>query len=287
MRDPHAEQGLHDRRPRVLVLTEFYRPAHRAGGPVRTLADLVDRLEDDVAFAVVTGDRDLGDREPLPGVGRGAWRPAGRHRVLRLRPGPRGLVALARVLRSEPHDLVYVNSLFSRRFGIAPLVLRRLRLVPRRPLVLAPRGELNPGALGLRPRRKAAFLRAARALRLYAGVRWQASSPYEAEAIRAGAGRDAEIAIAPNLVVAPPAPAPRPAKRPGRLRGAFLGRIAPMKNLLGALEALDGLEGEMALDVHGPVEDRAYWARCEARIARLPANVAVRACGPVAFGEAS
>jgi glycosyltransferase involved in cell wall biosynthesis len=273
------------RRPRVLVVSQFYLPAFRAGGPVRTLASLVERLGAEIEFAVLTGDRDLGDRAPFAGLPVGVWTDQGGHRVMHVR----GAAGVAAALRREPYDLLYVNSVFSRRFGILPLVLRRAGLLPARPLVLAARGELSSGALGLHRRRKRAFLRAARVLGLLRGVRWQASSAYEAREIRGWFGEDAAVAIAPNLTPAAATwpPAERPPKQPGRLRLAFLSRIAPMKNLLGAIELLDGVEGQVALDVYGPVEDQAYWQRCRAAIARLPTGVEVNVRGPVTFGAAT
>jgi glycosyltransferase involved in cell wall biosynthesis len=285
-----AEDSEQDRRTRVLVLSEFYLPAFRAGGPVRTLVNLIDRLGDEIAFSVVAGDRDLGDQEPFHDFQRGTWTWRGGYRTLYIGLGWRSIAALQQMLRAEPYDVLYVNSLFSRRFAIVPLLLRRLGLVPRRPLVLAPRGELSRGALSLNPRRKRAFLRLARATGLYRGVRWQASSTYEADEIRALFGQGVSVAIAANLtgvIDATTSGDARAPKKRGRLRLAFLSRVAPKKNLLGALELLDGLEGDVSLDVHGPIEDRAYWARCEARIARLPTNVSVRYRGPVPYGSAS
>jgi len=270
---------------RVLVLSEFFLPAFRAGGPVRTLVTLVERLGADIEFSIATGDRDLGDEAPLPGVTTGAWTSSGRHRVIYLG----GLLRLARIMRTERYDVLYVNSLFSRRFGIAPVVLRRLRVVPPRALVVAPRGELSPGALGINARRKHAFLRLARAMAFYREARWHASSPFEAAEIHAWFGKDVDVHIAPNLIAAPVKVDGQPTHRKeiGHLRIAFFSRVAKKKNLLGALELLDGVDGEILFDLLGPIEDTDYWARCQARIAHLPPNITVRHCGTIPFGEAS
>jgi glycosyltransferase involved in cell wall biosynthesis len=268
---------------RVLVLSEFFLPAFRAGGPVRTLANLVERLDSDIEFSIVAGDRDLGDHDPLPGVDTGVWTSRGGHRVIYVR----GLVRLARILRTERYDVLYVNSLFSRRFGIAPVVLRRLRLAPRRPIVLAPRGELSPGALGINVRRKRAFLRLAKAIGFYRSARWQASSPFEAAEIQTWFGQDVDVEIVPSLLTAPTESpnTPTQQKEPGRLRIVFFARVAKIKNLLGALELVDGVNGDIRFDLFGPIEDNDYWARCQLRIADLPPNISVRHRGPIPFGE--
>lgn len=275
---------------RVLILSEYYLPAYRAGGPVRTLSNLVERLGDEFEFRVVTGDRDLGDPRPFDDVEPGRWIARGRAWCWYLRRRPGRPVDLCRVVRSTPHDVLYLNSLFSTGFGVAPLLLRRLGLLGGAPVVLAPRGELSAGALSLKAPKKRVFLVIARALRLHRGVRWQATTALEAAEIRRWFGAGATVAVAGNLAsgAGPDAPATRPdAKRPGRLRLVFYSRIAPKKNLLGALDMLAGVRGDVRLDVHGPIEDRDYWRRCQERIAELPENVVVRAHGPLPFGAAT
>jgi glycosyltransferase involved in cell wall biosynthesis len=192
-------------------------------------------------------------------------------------------------LLSTPHDVLYINSLYSRRFSIEPLVMRRLGMLPPAAVVVAPRGELSVGALGLKSPKKRAFLAAARLMKLYDGVLWQATSTSEVDEIRAHFGAATPVHLAPNLTEAPvvePSPTRSSQKRPGKLRLAFLSRITPMKNLLGGLELLDGLNGEVSLDVYGPVADVGYWRQCQARARTLSDNVRVAYRGHVPFGAA-
>lgn len=267
-------------RPVVLAFADYFLPGYRAGGPVASLAGLAARLGDEFRFHVVTRDRDLGDGAPyaeLPAGGEGA---AGGARVTYLAPGMLSPGALPRIARGAGARVLYLNSLFSPRFSLAPLVLRAAGRLPGLPLVLAPRGELAPGALALNAPRKRAFLAAARAARLHRGVLWQASSDGEAEQVRRWFP-GAEVWVAPNLAPPGAVPLPREPKLPGELRAAFVARVSPMKNLLGALRILAGTGHPTSLDVYGPVEDAAYWERCRAAIRRLPPHVTVVAHGPV------
>ena len=54
--------------PRILTLVGHYPPAYKAGGPLRSVSNLVECLGDDLEFWVLTRDRDLGDAVPLPGI---------------------------------------------------------------------------------------------------------------------------------------------------------------------------------------------------------------------------
>ncbi|HLX37217.1 MAG TPA: glycosyltransferase, partial [Candidatus Binataceae bacterium] len=62
----------------------------------------------------------------------------------------------------------------------------------------------------------------------------------------------------------------------------FLSRIAPVKNLHLAIDALRGLRGEINFRIAGPVDDRAYWERCKKSLATLDANIRTEYLGPIA-----
>ena len=80
-------------------------------------------------------------------------------------------------------------------------------------------------------------------------------------------------------------PGPACAKQPGRLRVAFLSRISKKKNLLGALQILHGVRGNVELDIYGPIEDEPYWRMCRERMETLPANVRATYRGAVAAAD--
>jgi glycosyltransferase involved in cell wall biosynthesis len=273
--------------PTVLVLTGHYLPGFKYGGPVRTLGSVIERLGDEFQFRVVTSDRDLGDREAYPGVPVREWRPVGKGLVYYLPPADQNLSGLRSVMRKTPHDLLYLNSLFSPRYTLLPLLLMRLRAVPACPVLLAPRGELAAGALAVKSPKKRLFLLVALLTGLYRHVVWQASSEHEERDIRRVFGERARIRIAANL----PSPADgeavwpqRPPKQRGRLRAVYLGRVAVNKNLAGALQVLQQvkpIEGEVELDIYGPLEDAAYWRRCQALIDELPPGCRVQHRGVI------
>jgi glycosyltransferase involved in cell wall biosynthesis len=285
-------------RRRVLVLLDYFLPGEKAGGPVRTLSALMHHLGDRLDFWIVTRNHDLGDLNPYA-VATGRWIDcAGAHcRYLgRFDRAPWGV---ARVLRETPHDVLYLNGFFSIPFILTPLLLRRCRLVRGRPVIVAPRGQLDPRALALKAAKKRIYLAAVRRSRLFRGVTWQAANDGEAREIRHRFGADATVHVAPNLRIAPPptsavpshegstraTPFPGASDSTGSLRVVFLSRISPMKNLLGAIEILSGAEASIDFDIYGTREDLAHWRRVEEALATLPANVRARYCGVVAGSE--
>lgn len=279
---------------KILTIIGTYLPGYKAGGPIRSIANLVDRLGDEYKFYILTSDRDLGDEKPYPGVERGGWYPRGKAQVLYLPPQAQGLFGLHRILRTLTYDLIYLNSFFSLT-SIEILLLRRLGLIPPVPVVLAPRGEFSPGALAIKSYKKNAYLALSNLVGLYQGIRWQASSAYEAEDIRKSINRTANVILAapvsvsvdPNPVATSCASAGtyREAKNRGELRIVFLSRISRKKNLDFALNLLGNVKGNIYFDIYGPIEDQAYWQECQILISKLPAQIHVQYCGTVPHQE--
>jgi glycosyltransferase involved in cell wall biosynthesis len=226
-----------------------------------------------VEFAILTRDRDLKDAEPYPGIPRDAWTRRDGVEVRYASPAEQTARGLAAALRSREYDVLYLNSLWSR-LSRRVLLLRWLGRLPRRPVVLAPRGELAAGALRIRPGRKRAFLAAARAAGLLRGIVWQATSPAELSDVSAQSGPGAVVVLAPNASLPLSADAvERPPKMPGELRLVFLSRISEKKNLVGALELLREVRGRVTLDIYGLPDREDYWQRCLRAMEALPAHV--------------
>ncbi|MEP7343728.1 MAG: glycosyltransferase [Gemmatimonadaceae bacterium] len=272
------------KRPVVLFMVGRYIPGFRAGGPVRSAKNLVEALGAEFDFRVVAFDRDLGQSTPYPGLG-GSWTRVGPADVLYV--APRGATrALASLLRAGGYDLLYLNSFFDPRFALLPLILRRLRLVPDAPVVIAPRGQFAVDAMQIRAWRKRVYLTLVRHFLLRGDEHWQATGTPEASAIQSTIHpRATQLRVAENVPpLLPPLP-PRVPKVPGVLRAVFLSRVAPMKNLLGAIQMLRGLRGTVSLDVVGPLEDLHYWAECQTASQAGEARLALRALAPVQPSE--
>ena len=253
-------------RPIILVLTAYYLPGYKAGGPVRTIRNLVAALGDEFDFRIITSDHEVGAREPYPNVDVNAWNAVAGARVFYADSAALRPRRLLETIAAVNPDVIYANSFFSPRFSIAPLMLRRLGLTaPHTPWIVAPRGEFSRGALAIKSLKKRSYMAAARIAGLHSGVMWQASSPHEATDIEReyGVSRDA-IHVAPNLTapVADDLQATASSRDLSRLSVCFLARVCAMKNLAFAIETLAQCRCPVDLHIYGPVEDEAYAARC-------------------------
>lgn len=273
------------RRPRILTLVQHYLPGYKSGGPIRTIANMVEHLGNDLEFLIVTSDRDALDREPYPSVAIDSWNRVGDAKVFYASPRFRSFRGLTGLIRGISHDVLYLNSFFNPVFTVYPLLARAVALIPRKPVVIAPRGEFSRGALSLKRWKKRTFICAASLSRLYDALLWQASSEHEVEDIKRELQRIArDIRVASDL---PPkigfSAEPRYNAKLGdaRLRIAFLSRITPMKNLDFALRAVARAGVPIELGIHGPIRDEAYWHTCLDIMDELPGHIQAHYHGSV------
>jgi glycosyltransferase involved in cell wall biosynthesis len=267
-------------RPVVLVLLGSFWPGHEATGPNQSFRALATALGGEFDFKVIARDRPFGARHALAPSGHWIDQGFAYFRYCEI-TALRRASGLWDAIRSSPHDILMMNGFFDREFTIPALAMRKLRLLPRRPAILSPRGEFSGGALGLKVARKKAYLSIARSTDLLKGVWLHATAESEAAEISARYPWAERIVVAPTVRLLGPLPTPSPARPGERLRLVFLSRIDRMKNLDYALRVIGSSNVPLSFDIFGPISDEGYWAECQALITRLPANTEVRYRGAI------
>jgi glycosyltransferase involved in cell wall biosynthesis len=239
---------------------------------------MVEALAPHFDFYILTLNRDSGSHEVYTSVRTGAWNRVGAAHVY-YTPDFRFSVLRGAIDEVRP-DALYLNGFFSRS-SLRGLVLRRVGGLPSElPIVLATRGDLAPGALGLKATKKRVFTILARAVGLYGGLHWHASSEREKSEMLRQLGsfgvRAEHVQVASDLgVVCPAVYRQRSPKLAGEASFVTVSRVARMKNLPFTLDRLAELRGRVTLDVFGPLEDRELWSECERMIEAMPENVSV------------
>lgn len=273
-------------KPRILLFVRYYLPGYKAGGPMRSIANLAAHLGDEFDLQIVSTDRDLGDEESYTGVTINEWNTAGKAKVLYLSPERRNLDSIVQVIRNSTCDAIYLNSFFDPDFTIKPLLARRLGILPDKPVIVAPRGEFSAGALVLKALKKRGYIAAAKLAGLYSGVTWHASTDHEVQDIHETFGADRnQVRVAVDLPPPTDGVNDRPRRRSRSLCDpfcvCFLSRISPMKNLDFALRVLCRVTVPVQFDIWGPIGEQDYWEECQALVRKLPENVTVRYNGSI------
>jgi glycosyltransferase involved in cell wall biosynthesis len=179
---------------------------------------------------------------------------------------------------SAAADLIHVTGVFSW-VGLAAAAASRRRGVP---VVISPRGSLDPEALSFSPWKKGLYLRLGGSRALEHAAAFHVTSEMERAHV-ANRLPGARTEIVPNGVIVPTQDelagwARGPAAAPTLL---FLGRIHPKKNvipLVRAWAAVAPRHPEAQLVLAGP-DDRGHQAEVERTIASLGVGASVRLAG--------
>lgn len=278
----------------ILIPIQNYLPGYKGGGPVRSIANMVEMLGDEVAFLILASDRDFGETTPYLSLKPNTWQTVGKAQVIYLSSDRMNIWSWAKYFRQTEHDLIYLNSFFAP-YTCRTLLLRRLGLISQCPVILAPRGEFSPGALGLKALKKRVYIWIALRIGLYRDLTWHVTSNLEksnlqsalTNSIKNNLGR---IVLAPNL--ASPSSLMETLhfaaiKQPQTIRIVFLSRLARMKNLDFVLTILQNIRCAAILDIYGPKEDKQYWQECEQIIRSLPPHIQVTYHGAIDSDQVS
>lgn len=277
--------------PNVTIFSRSYPPAYLRGGPARSVHALVELLSAMIRFSVITSATDDPATGPMRSVEVAQWTTFGRARVWYETRKLLTIRAVAALLDETEPQLIYLNSLFDFRFSILPLLTLRAT-ANRTPVLLAPRGELAPGALALKKMKKRAFIHAFRILRLHHAVTWHVSTDQEKADVERvfGSGTtiftaiDLRIGLHKNRAPEKKSSSTTSYGRPGSL--IFFSRIVPKKNLSTAIKAITMTKAEVRLSIAGPIEDARYWDQCLQLTKRMRLDGLVRYVGTIPADEA-
>jgi len=277
-------------RKKIMVFCDYYLPGFKSGGGMWTVVNLIDRFHDRFDFYVVTRNHDgKADRKPYDQVKTGEWNAVGPARVFYLGPKHLNVRSFSKLIKEIKPDIVFLNSVFSRP-SITFLRSRKNPELSRIPVIVSPCGELSGATLKFKAAKKRAFLIYAKLAGLYRNVIWRASFEIDAQEIRDAIGENIEVICAPDLPPNGILPdfsfSNKPTKRRGSVRFVFVSRLVRKKNLHYLLERLSSCtDGEIVLDIVGPIEDKEYWKECEAAAKTLPGNITVSVAGAMRYEE--
>ena len=267
-------------KPTVLISAHYFLPANKAGGPPKSIANLIDTLKESFRFKVICSNHEFrAPDEPLP-VTSDVWIRYDDRDVLFQSPSLRAILILIKESLRREVSTIYFNSFFDPRYTILPLLI--MSFFTRKSLFMSPRGEFSGSALEIKGGQKKLYLRLFKFLALQRRVKWLATSEKEKQDILGEFGHLDNIYVAANL------PSPKfpdlttgCLKRPQRLRLVYLARIAPMKNTQFLFRVLQSVKANVVVDIWGPIEDKSYWQACLSLAGELPGNIELSYKGEV------
>lgn len=141
-------------------------------------------------------------------------------------------------------------------------------------------GSFSKGALNIKSTKKRVFFTIVKLLNLFKNVSFSVTSSIEEQELsnalklnnRCFIARDPERTIDESI-------SHNEFKKNEKLNVVFLSRISEKKNLIGAIDILSNVKGNIDFKVYGNIEDKDYYDKCIKKLTILPANVSFEYMG--------
>ena len=244
-------------KPKILIFSDWYAPAFKGGGPIRSIVNLVEALKQEYEFYVYTTDTDFGEQSPMAGIVADQWLHIADVQIYYRSTHSLSFTNVKSLIREINPHRIYLNSMFSNM--IKPI----LAGYQSEKIIIAPRGMLSKSALAVKPIRKFLYLWLLRTFGFAKYLNFHATSEPEVKDIQRIFPNAKTINVAGNIPVRIEATLPQAIKASNAIQLVFTGRMHPIKNLHLLLQALKTLKGQIILNIIATKEDDAYLDKCQ------------------------
>jgi glycosyltransferase involved in cell wall biosynthesis len=258
----------------VFISIPWFLPAYKAGGPIQSIANLVDNYTEEITYYIFCSNKDL-NNETNVGKPFNEWIIYNKHTYVWYDTGFSTKNNLLLENKKLQPDILYIIGLFDWNYNITPLLYGHAKKK-----ILSVRGMLHPGALSQKSTKKKIFLAFLKLMKIKNSISFHATNMEEANYITNIFGANCKVNIAGNFAKAIQHKNLL-LKEAGVLKLITIALISPMKNHLLALQALANCTASIEYNMYGPVKDVTYWELCKKQIALFPTNIRVQYHGEI------
>ncbi|HEV8081871.1 MAG TPA: glycosyltransferase [Chitinophagaceae bacterium] len=250
----------------MFITIEWFRPAYKAGGPIQSIANLVQNVPD-YEYRIFCSNKDE-DGSVLYGVTFDAWTNYSVNTKVWYASKNRAATLKKEVKAIRPHTL-FIIGMYSIVFNLVPILFCK---APNK--IISARGMLHPGALAQKKAKKKFYLSLLKFFGIKNRFAFHASDEQEKIYTRKIFGEKTKVFVANNFPAMLPV-LPSPIKKNGYLQLISIALISPMKNILRVLQAVKNCSQQISYTIYGPVKDEIYWKHCLEEIKKMPGNIVV------------
>jgi len=239
----------------LYIITEYFHPFSDAGGPVRSIENILSLLKPIFNITLLTSNKgykgnflpegiksDIVQMEPKTGSN-----------TLYISTTLKGLITLFNTIKRT--HTVYINGLFKPSLNLIPIIMSNK-------LIVAPRGMLQKPLLKQKWFQKSLYLFVLKFIFFFKNVKWHATTEQEASEIKSVFGNKSNIKVISNIPVSPYKAAKSIVKDSSCLSLVYYGLIVENKGLLTLIQTLKSLNLPISLDIYGSIKDQTYWEEC-------------------------
>lgn len=250
---------------KIVITTDWYYPGFKAGGPIRSIVNLIRAIENDFEIYVYTSDKDLGEKESYSSVKTNEWNVVSNHKVFYSNK-----YCLDKILKEITPDVLYINGIYSKNFSVKPLLTAKKQKFQGK-VIVSPRGMFSEGALKIKTLKKKTFLTWAKANKLYKNVLFHVTSNQEEQDLQKRISKKENYRFINNISILPSIKKEKNEVSES-LKLVTASRISAIKNLDFIFEILlaNDFKKSIILDVYGNIENENYYKQCLSLIKKYP-----------------
>jgi glycosyltransferase involved in cell wall biosynthesis len=239
----------------LYIITEYFHPFSDAGGPIRSIENILPFLKPSFNISLLTSNEDYKGNilpegiksdivqiEPITGCN-----------TLYISSTLKGLFTSFNTIKCT--DTVYINGLFKPSLNLLPIIKSNKLLV-------APRGMLQNPLLKQKWFQKRLYLSVLKFIFFFKNVKWHATTQQEAFEIKSVFGNKSDIKVISNIPVNPYIAVKNSSKDSLSLSLVYYGLIVENKGLLTLIQTLKSLNLPILIDIYGSIKDQSYWEKC-------------------------
>jgi glycosyltransferase involved in cell wall biosynthesis len=239
----------------IFIITEYFYPFSLAGGPIRSIENILNNFKSGSKICILTSSSDY-NNEPLS-----SWYVVNNiidddvtgHKIAYVSKYFKGLFFLFYSISKI--DIVYINGLFKPSLNLVPIIKSNK-------LIVAPRGMLQAPLLKQKWFQKKLYLSVLKFIFFFKNVKWHATTQQEASEIKNVFGDKSDIKVISNIPVTPCIESKNSVKESRSLSLVYYGLIVENKGLLTLIQILKTLNLPISLDIYGSIKDQSYWKEC-------------------------
>lgn len=273
---------------RVLIFIDWFLPGFKAGGPVRSIANMVEHLHEDVQFFIITRNTEYLETTPYLNLVYDKWIDFITDvKVFYCSKECISLKKWTSLINEVKPNTIYINGIYSLNFSLISLIAAKKFKISR--IIIAPRGMLANSAIDVKSLKKRVFLFFAKKTGFFNNVMWHVTNDKEGNEVRYWLCKKGVVFIIPNLPKVGYLKSQLISKKSGQLCLCSLARISPEKNTLFALNSLLKInqEKDIVFDIYGQIYNKQYWHECEKVISKLSSMIKVNYMGVVSPDKVS
>jgi glycosyltransferase involved in cell wall biosynthesis len=268
-------------KPKILIYTDWFPPAFKAGGPIQSIYQLTQLLKEEYEIYVFSTTEDLNEDIEDQLSLKNQFVLFDGIQVIYLDSFHRSLTHIKRLSDAIQPQFVFFNGLFNKYFS--KYLLYHFSRNPNVSSIISLRGMLKSSALEQKERKKKIYIRILRWLISSKNVTFHCTSKDEESDLIKNFGEKQNSVVLPNI----PFLSQEQIKhnKTDELKLVYAARIHPIKNLGLIISILPQVKSSLKLTIIGVVEDEEYWLKCKKQFNQLPKHIKVEVLGDMKHHE--